>query len=77
MPGQPGKAHLHQFVGNTGTNANSTYATLRTSGQSTCQNANGGPVNRSAYWFPAMLNGIGGVVKPDYWHLYYKRDPKG
>lgn len=77
LPGKSGKAHLHQFVGNTETNANSTYHSLRTTGQSTCQNIDGGPVNRSAYWFPAMLNGIGGVVKPNYWHLYYKRDPKG
>lgn len=68
--------HLHQFVGNVDTDANSTYATLRAHGQSTCQNVNAGPVNRSSYWLPAMLNGIGGVVKPDYWHLYYKRLPK-
>src|SRR5215210_4308885 len=29
-PGQPGKSHLHQFFGNTDTDANSTYQSLRT-----------------------------------------------
>ena len=71
-PGQPGKSHLHQFFGNTGTNANSTYASLRTTGSSTCNS----PVNRSAYWMPAMMNGKGGVVKPNFVSIYYKRRPK-
>jgi hypothetical protein len=71
-PGQPGKSHLHQFFGNTGTNANSTYDSLRTTGQSTCMS----PINRSAYWMPAMLNGRGQVVRPDYITIYYKRFPK-
>lgn len=71
-PGQPGKSHLHQFFGNTAANANSTYATLRTSGDSTCMNI----LNRSAYWMPAMLNGRGQVVRPDYVTIYYKRFPK-
>ena len=71
-PGQPGASHLHQFFGNTGANAFSTYASLRTSGDSTCNNM----LNRSAYWMPAMLNGKGGVVRPDYVVVYYKRFPK-
>ena len=70
-PGQPGKSHLHQFFGNTLADANSTYASLRTTGDSTCGNA----LNRSAYWTPAMLDGKGGVVKPDYIMIYYKRRP--
>jgi uncharacterized protein DUF1996 len=71
FPGQPGRSHLHQFYGNTGTNANSTYRSLRTSGNSTCMS----PVNRSAYWMPAMLDGRGNVVRPDYVTIYYKRRP--
>jgi hypothetical protein len=71
-PGQPGKSHLHQFFGNTATDANSTYASLRTTGNSTCNN----PLNRSAYWMPAMMNGKGQVVRPDYVSIYYKRRPK-
>ena len=70
-PGQPGKSHLHQFFGNTGADASSTYASLRTSGGSTCTS----PLNRSAYWMPAMLNGKGQVVRPDYVSIYYKRRP--
>lgn len=71
-PGQAGKSHLHQFYGNTGANANSTYESLRTSGQSTCMS----PLNRSAYWMPAMLDGKGNVVRPDFVSIYYKRRPK-
>jgi hypothetical protein len=70
-PGQAGKSHLHQFFGNTAANANSTYESLRTTGQSTCNS----PLNRSAYWMPAMMNGKGQVVRPDYISIYYKRRP--
>ena len=70
-PGQSGRSHLHQFFGNTATNANSTYTSLRTGGESTCNNM----LNRSAYWIPAMMNGKGKVVRPDYISIYYKRRP--
>lgn len=70
-PGQPGKAHMHQFFGNLEADANSTYESLRKSGESTCQNA----LNRSAYWMPAMLDGKGNVVRPDRVAIYYKRRP--
>ncbi len=72
FPGQAGKSHLHQFFGNTLANAHSTYQSLRTSGASTCNS----PLNRSAYWMPAMLNGKGGVVRPDFISVYYKRLPE-
>ncbi len=71
FPGQPGKSHLHQFFGNTQANGKSTYQSLRSSGASTCNS----PLNRSAYWMPAMLNGKGGVVRPDFVSIYYKRMP--
>jgi hypothetical protein len=71
FPGQPGKSHLHQFYGNTGANAYSTYQSLRQTGQSTCMS----PLNRSAYWMPALLDGKGNVVRPDYISIYYKRRP--
>ena len=70
-PGQPGKSHLHQFFGNDTADANSTYASLRAAGNSTCMS----PLNRSAYWMPAVLNGLGKVVRPDYVTIYYKRRP--
>ena len=75
FPGQPGRSHLHQFYGNTSANANSTYESLRERGDSTCS----GPanaLNRSAYWMPAMLDGKGNVVRPNYVTVYYKRFPK-
>lgn len=71
FPGRPGAAHLHTFFGNTLTDANSTYETLRTTGDSTCNNK----LNRSAYWMPALMNGRGQVVMPTYVSIYYKRRP--
>jgi hypothetical protein len=68
-PGQPGKSHLHMFFGNTSVNANSTYESLRQNGNGTCQ---GGPINRSGYWAPAVFNANGQVVVPDFISVYYK-----
>jgi hypothetical protein len=72
FPCQPGRSHLHQFFGNSLANSYSNYHSLRTSGESTCENA----LNRSAYWVPAMMNGQGRVVRPDYVSVYYKRRPE-
>jgi hypothetical protein len=77
FPGQPGAAHLHTFFGNKGTDAHSTYNSLRTSGRSTCK---GGIVNRSAYWIPTLLDEGGQPKAPDWSIFYYKqgyqiRDP--
>lgn len=66
--------HLHQFWGNTGANAHSTYKSLRESGGTTCGDTNS-PANRSGYWSPAMFDGAGGVVKPKFINMYYKRFP--
>jgi hypothetical protein len=75
-PGQPGRSHLHQYYGNTLADAKSTFASLRASGDSTCNNmGNGTAANRSGYWMPAMLDGRGNVVVPDYVQVYYKREP--
>ena len=72
-PGQPGKSHLHTFFGNTKADASSTYASLRTAGDSTCND----PLNRSAYWTDALLTPAGKVLTPDYITIYYKRPPQG
>jgi hypothetical protein len=72
MPGMPGMSHLHTFFGNTRADANSTYESLRTTGDGTCA---GGPLNRSAYWLPSMMNGRGKVVRPDMYAVYYKAVP--
>jgi len=76
-PGQPGKSHLHQFYGNIAANAGSTYSSLRAGGDSTCNwTGSGTAANRSAYWMPAMLDGKGNVVRPDYVSIYYKQRPQ-
>lgn len=74
-PGQPGKAHLHVFFGNTETNAASTAASIAGSGNSTCM---GGTLNRTAYWMPATVDVAKGnrVVRPRILLVYYKRDGK-
>jgi hypothetical protein len=73
-PGRPGAAHLHQYWGNTAVDAYSNSTSIRTTGGSTCGETNA-PVNRSAYWMPAMLDGTGHVVKPDLINTYYKQLP--
>lgn len=68
-PDQPGAAHLHHFFGNTLTDAYSTYESLRTTGDGSCQ---GGPINRTGYWMPAMIRPQNNkVVNPDWIELYY------
>jgi hypothetical protein len=75
-PGQHGKSHLHQFYGNLAADGASDYASLRANGNSTCGDPNNpAAVNRSGYWMPAMLDGSGHVVKPEYVAIYYKRIP--
>lgn len=70
-PGKPGAAHLHEYVGNTLTDAHSNYDMLRTTGGGTTE---GGPINRSAYWQPPLLLGDM-VAVPKYVTIYYKRLP--
>ena len=67
-PGVRGASHLHNFAGNTATNADSTYRSLRSTGSGTCS---GGPLDRTGYWIPAMHNGQGRVVIPSFFEVYY------
>lgn len=76
FPGdKTGKSHLHVFFGNNKANADSTYESLRKTGESSCINAG----NRSAYWEPALIqtnaSGTNEVVMPSYLNVYYKRRP--
>ena len=68
--------HLHVLFGNTKADENSTYASLRSSGESTCWSDG----NRSAYWVPAVIGRDASdrevVVMPSYFNIYYKRRPK-
>ena len=52
-PGEPCRAHLHTFFGNTLAGASSTYESLRNTGNSTCR---GGTANKTAYWIPTLMN---------------------
>jgi hypothetical protein len=47
--GNPKSHHMHEFFGNTTTNANSTYNTLRAGG-TTCDD----PKDTAAYWIPRV-----------------------
>ena len=69
-PGSIG-GHLHTFLGNTGTNANSTATSLATTGNSTCA---GGTLNRTAYWVPSLIDTTDGTPqKPIGSMIYYKQ----
>lgn len=67
-PGRP-SAHLHQIFGNTGTTPDSTYESLRAGPASTCD---GGLLNLTPYWFPAMIDAQGNVVGAERMQIYYK-----
>jgi hypothetical protein len=69
-PNEQGRAHLHVYFGNTNVNYLSTAESIRTTGNSTC---NGGIMNRTAYWAPAMIDTENGEpLKPRNALLYYK-----
>jgi hypothetical protein len=74
FPRLPGASHLHMFLCNTGVSAYSTYRSLRTSGGTSCGDPKY-PVNRSAYWVPALINGKGDAQVPAYSNIYYKSIP--
>jgi hypothetical protein len=72
-PGKPGAAHLHQFFGNLSIDAYSDSDSILNTGNSTCD---GGPINRTGYWVPAMLNpSRNQVVVMDHAIVYYKEEP--
>ena len=71
LPGNDGGSHLHTFIGNVGTDAFSTYESLRNEpGGSTCA---GGSINKSSYWFPSLIDGnVNAVAEPTLSFVYYK-----
>ena len=69
FPKQPDVAHLHMFIGNTNSNAQSTPESLVNSGNSSCE---GGINLRSSYWVPALLSESGETVVPEEMFIYYK-----
>lgn len=72
QPNQKGAAHLHMFLGNTLTDSNSTFDSLRSTGNGTCD---GDDLNRSAYWIPALIDTNNNARVPQYSVIYYKSGP--
>ena len=71
-PNQPGRAHLHMVFGNTYTPFSGlTGQNIRAPGAaSTCQ---GGTLNASAYWVPALYDTLTQeVILPRFGQFYYK-----
>ncbi|WP_237853841.1 DUF1996 domain-containing protein [Rhodohalobacter sulfatireducens] len=53
FPGQPGASHHHVFFGNPNVDAYTTIGSLFEATETTCD---GGTLNRSAYWIPALYD---------------------
>lgn len=68
MFGRPNEAMLHDFFGNTRTDAGSTRETLRKREDTTCDNK----ADSSAYWAPSLRLPDGTIVKPAYQKTYYQ-----
>ena len=66
-PGQPGQAHLHMFFGNRNLNYQTNTDNITKAGAGSCY---GGPLNRTGYWIPAVLDNNGKARLP-YWTVFY------
>jgi len=67
FPGKPGASHNHSFVGNSTTDAFSTFGSLRSSSTS-CRRA----ADTAAYWMPTLYQGANAVL-PTGATIYYRR----
>jgi len=70
MPGMPGMAMSHDFVGNRSADAYSTAESLKLHPKTTCDNA----ADSTAYWVPTMMLPDGTIVNPTYIKNYYQAD---
>ncbi|WP_062209856.1 DUF1996 domain-containing protein [Demequina oxidasica] len=68
FPGQPGRSHLHTFMGNESTDAYTTIESLFDNPSTTCTV----PGDHSAYWFPTLMNGDTPVKPTIKETIYYK-----
>jgi len=66
-PGKPGASHQHTFVGNSTTDAFSSFGSLR-SGETTCMRGD----DTAAYWVPALYQGTTEIL-PVAATVYYRR----
>lgn len=71
FPGQAGKAHLHEFFGNTSTNASSTYASM-IGKPTTCPFAG----DTAGYWAPALYNSAHQRIPARRMTVYYRDRPQ-
>lgn len=69
FPGQPGVAHHHVFFGNPTVDANTTIKGLAAASRTSCD---GGTLNRSAYWVPALYDAHGERIEYVEPLFYYK-----
>jgi hypothetical protein len=67
-PGKPGVSHNHTYFGNNATDASSTFASLRTSGSTSCALR----ADTAAYWAPTLLVGRE-LVRPERATVFYVR----
>jgi Domain of unknown function (DUF1996) len=65
FPGQPGASHLHDFFGNVGADASSTFESML-AGETTCRV----PSDTAGYWAPAGFM-EGAKVRPGVMRIYY------
>ncbi|MEV6303473.1 DUF1996 domain-containing protein [Actinoplanes sp. NPDC051861] len=66
FPGLPGASHMHSFLGNDRTDANTTTATLLANASTSCRPA----PDLSAYWIPSLYQGDR-VIEPKDVVVYY------
>ena len=72
-PGVPGAAHMHEFIGNPSTNANSTFESMRAAqGSVRCDTQS----DTGGYWVPALYKQDGTRV-PVLHAFFYYRGPAG
>jgi hypothetical protein len=64
--------HLHEFVGASNMRPNWTYTDFRTKAISSCETDPKHVINRSAYWFPAVIDGHGNAKRTAPLLVYYK-----
>ncbi len=69
FPGQPDATHHHVFFGNTTVDAFTTAESLLEATETTCD---GGTLNRSAYWVPALYDAHGERIEYVEPLFYYK-----
>lgn len=67
FPRMAGASHMHTFMGNTTTDANTTAASLQ-AGPTSCL----APADKSGYWMPTMYNGSQTVMPIGPQVIYYK-----